>query len=93
MNERLIKYFSIIGLLIVFEFINLVLHPYLGNLTNHSPVLMLLIMVCIAAILIPAHHRLEKWFIVRLIDKNKRIRLAAAKKTIETLERNSTMLP
>ena len=92
-NERLIKYFGIIGLLIVFEFINLVLHPYLGNLTNHSPVVMLLIMVCIAAILVPAHHRLEKWLTVRLIDKNKRIRLAAAKRTIESLEGNSTILP
>ena len=89
-NEQLIKYFGIIGLLIVFEFINLVLHPYLSKLTNNSPVLMLLIMVCIAAILVPAHHRLEKWLTVRLVEKNKRIRLAAARKTIETLESNST---
>ena len=92
-NEKLIEYFDIIGLLIVFEFINLVLHPYLGNLTQHSPVLMLLIMVCIAAILVPAHHRLEKWLTSRLVAKNKRIRLAAAKKTIEVLEGNSTIQP
>lgn len=89
-NEQLIKYFAIIGLLVVFEFINLVIHPYLGNFTNHSPLLMLLIMVCIAAILVPAHHRLEKWMTGRLVEKNKRIRLAAARKTIETLEGNST---
>lgn len=88
-NEQLIKYFDVIGLLIVFEFINLVLHPYLGNLTHHSPVLMLLIMVCIAAILVPGHHRLEKWITGRLVEKNKIIRLAAAKKTIESLEGNS----
>ena len=88
-NEQLIEYFNIIGLLIVFEFINLVLHPYLGNLTNNSPVLMLLIMVCIAAILVPVHHRLEKWLNGILVERNKKIRLAAAKKTIEVLEGNS----
>ncbi|MEO5945424.1 MAG: hypothetical protein ABIP79_01305 [Chitinophagaceae bacterium] len=87
-NEQLIEYFNVIGLLVVFEFINLVLHPYLGDLTNDSPVLMLLIMVCIAAILVPLHHRLEKWLTGRLVEKNKKIRLAAAKKTIEVLEEN-----
>lgn len=90
-NEQLIKYFDVIGLLIVFEFINLVLHPFLGNLTNDSPVLMLLIMVCIAAILVPWHHRLEIWLTKKLVEKNKRIRLASAKKTIETLEGNSAI--
>ena len=90
-NEQIIGYFNVIGLLILFEFINLVLHPYLSNLTHYSPVLMLLIMVCIAAILVPVHHRLEKWLRARLVEKNKRIRLKAAKKTIEVLEGNSTI--
>lgn len=90
-NEQIIGYFNVIGLLILFEFINLVLHPYLSNLTHYSPVLMLLIMVCIAAILVPVHHRLEKWLRARLVEKNKRIRLKAAKKTIEALEGNSTI--
>ena len=74
-HERLIMFFGVIGLLIVFEFINLVFHPFLGQLTNHSPFLMLLIMVCIAAILVPAHHQLEKWLIDRLVEKNKKIRI------------------
>jgi hypothetical protein len=88
-NEQLINFFSIVGLLIVFEFINLALHPYISHLTSNSPVIMLLIMVCIAAILVPAHHRLEKWLTFRLVEKNKGIRLAAAKKTIKKLEGNS----
>lgn len=46
-------------------------------------------MVCIAAILVPAHHHLEKWVSQKLTEKNKRIRLAAAKKTIETLEKKN----
>ena len=85
-NQKLIKFLGILGLLIVFELINLFIHPYLENLTHHSPLLMLTIMVCIAALLIPIHHWLEKWITHRLVEKNKKIRLAAAKKTIATLE-------
>lgn len=48
--------------------------------------LMLLALVCIAALLIPLHHKVEKWTTARLVEKNKQIRLAAAKKTIEKLE-------
>jgi hypothetical protein len=46
----------------------------------------LLLLVGIAALLIPLHHRLEKWSIVKIIEKNKQVRLAAAKLTIEKLE-------
>lgn len=84
----LIKFFGIIGLLLVFEFINLFIHPYLVKITNHSPLWMLLILVSIAALLVPLHHRLEKWITNKLVEKNKRIRLAAAKRTIATLEGN-----
>ena len=85
-NQNLIKFLGILALLLVFEFINLLLHPFLASLTHHSPYLMLTIMVCIAALLIPLHHRLEKWITHKLVEKNKNIRLAAAKKTIATLE-------
>jgi hypothetical protein len=47
---------------------------------------MLLVLVCIAALLVPAHHHLEKLITHKLLEKNKKIRLAAAKKTIEKLE-------
>ena len=88
-NQKLIQFLGVLSLLIVFEFINLLIHPYLANFTHHSPVLMLGIMVCIAALLIPLHHRLEHWITNRLVEKNKKIRLAAAKKTIATLEPSS----
>jgi tetratricopeptide (TPR) repeat protein len=87
-NEKIIKFLGVLALLIVFEFINLLLHPFLGEFTHHSPLLMLLIMVAIAALLIPTHHRLEKWLTHRLVEKNKKIRLEAAKKTIVKLEGN-----
>jgi len=89
-NEKWISFFGILGLLIVFEFINLLFHPYLVNLTNHSPVLMLAALVAIAALLIPLHHRLEHWIKHKMVEKNKKIRLAAAKKTIEKLEKKNS---
>ncbi len=88
-NERWISFFGILGLLIVFEFINLLIHPFLEKVTHHSPVLMLLALVAIASMLIPLHHRIEKWIKEKMTEKNKKIRLAAAKKTIEKLEGGS----
>ncbi len=85
-NQKLIKFLGVIALLIVFEFLNLLLHPWLGAVTHHSPVLMLLAMVCVAALLIPLHHKLEHWITHRLVEKNKKIRVAAAKKIIAQLE-------
>lgn len=86
-NTKLIQFLGVVALLLVFEFLNLLLHPFLERITHHSPVLMLLALVCIAALLIPLHHKLEKWATHKLVEKNKAIRLAAAKKTIEELEK------
>ncbi len=85
-NTKLIQGLGIIALLIVFEFLNLLLHPFLERVTHHSPALMLLALVCIAALLVPLHHKLEKWATTKLVEKNKKIRLLAAKKPIERLE-------
>jgi hypothetical protein len=74
------------ALLVVFEFFNLLLHPFLQRITHHSPMLMLLALVCIAALLVPLHQKVEKWATSKLVEKNKQIRLAAAKKTIQQLE-------
>jgi hypothetical protein len=81
-NEKWIRFLGVLGLLAVFEFINLLIHPYLGAATHHSPVLMLLALMAIAALLVPLHHKVEHWLTHKMIAKNKRIRLAAAKKTI-----------
>jgi NADH:ubiquinone oxidoreductase subunit 3 (subunit A) len=85
-NTKLISFFGVIALLLVFEFLNLILHPFLERITHHSPILMLLALVCIAALLVPLHHKIEKWITVKLVEKNKATRLANAKKTIEKLE-------
>ena len=85
-SHKLVSFLNIVALLVVFEFINLLLHPFLERITHHSPGLMLLALVCIAALLVPLHHKLEKWVTAKLVEKNKQVRLAAAKKTIEQLE-------
>lgn len=80
---------QLLALLLVFEFINLLIHLFLGNITHHSPVLMLLCMVILASMLIPLHHKLEHFIKHKLIEKNKAIRLAAAKKTLDELQEES----
>ena len=87
-NTKVIEFFSVIALLIVFEFLNLLVHPFLERVTHHSPLIMLLVLVCIAALLVPLHHKLEKWAKAKLVEKNKQIRLAEAKRTIQQLDTN-----
>jgi len=95
-GAKAIKNLSLIALLLFFEFINLLLHPFLDRITNHSPILMLLAMAAIAGLLIPLHHRMEKLITNMLVSKNNRVRLEAARRTIEELEarpqdKNSTL--
>jgi tetratricopeptide (TPR) repeat protein len=85
-NANWIRFLGVLALLVSFEFINLIIHPYLINYTNDSPVLMLGALVVISAMLIPVHHKIEKWVIEKMVAKNNAIRLAAARKTIEILE-------
>ena len=89
-GAKAIKNLSLIALLLFFEFINLLLHPFLDRITNHSPILMLLCMAAIAGLLIPLHHRMEKLITNMLVSKNNRVRLEAARKTIEELEGSNT---
>ena len=88
-NVKVIEYFGVIALLIVFEFFNLLIHPFLERITHHSVVLMLLALVCLGALLVPLHHKMEHWATKKLVEKNKQVRLAKAKKTIEQLEENA----
>jgi tetratricopeptide (TPR) repeat protein len=84
-NTKVIELLGVFALLIVFEFLNLVTGPFIDQITNHSPILMLLALVAIAGMLVPLHHQLDKLLTTKLVEKNKLMRLAAAKKTIEQL--------
>ncbi len=85
-NEKWLRFFGVLVLLLVFEFINLYFHNYISQTTHHSPLLTLLAMVATASLLIPLHHRIEYWVTHKMVEKNKRLQLAAAKKTVTRLE-------
>jgi hypothetical protein len=90
-SHKLVEFLGIMVLLIAFEFINLIVHPFLTSFTNDTPVLMLLALVAIAALIVPVHHRLEIWINHKLVEKNKAIRLGNARKTIQELEDNKPL--
>lgn len=69
-HVRVIRFMGIISLLILFEFLTLLLHPVVADFTHHNPVYELLIFVCIASLLIPAHHTLEHWIIAKLTNRH-----------------------
>jgi tetratricopeptide (TPR) repeat protein len=85
-KEKFINFAGLVGLLLVFEFVNVISHPIVGSLTHHSPIGIYLVMVCIAALLVPVHQRMEHWISRQLVERNKRVRLAAARKTISELD-------
>jgi tetratricopeptide (TPR) repeat protein len=70
LHVRLIKVLGILSLLILFEYLTLLLHPYVLEITHHTPVYEMLIFVSIAAILIPTHHRVENW-LIKWLTKNR----------------------
>lgn len=69
-NPRVIESMGLVSLLLFFEFINLLLHPFLESITHHNPILMLLLLVLLAAILAPLHHRLSDWVSEKLVHAN-----------------------
>ena len=70
LHIRIIKILGVLSLLILFEYLTLLLHPYVAELTHHTPVLEMLIFVSIAAILIPGHHRVEN-LLIKWLTKNR----------------------
>lgn len=68
-HTRIIKILGVLSLLISFEYLTLLLHPYVLEFTHHTPVYEILIFVSIAAVLIPGHHRIEHWLIDKLTNK------------------------
>lgn len=90
-NEKAIRFLGILALLLVFELINLFIHPYIGNLTHETPILQLLIAVAIASLLIPLHHKLQHMLTHQMVIKNKRIKLAAAEKIVAKLKKDKDL--
>lgn len=70
LHTRVVKILGVLSLLILFEYLTLLLHPYVLELTHHTPVFEMLIFVSIAAILIPLHHRFEN-LLIGWLTKNR----------------------
>lgn len=69
LHLSVIKFLGVVSLLFFFEFLTLLLHPRVQELTHHTPVLEIIIFVLIASILIPVHHKVEHWVIEKLIHR------------------------
>lgn len=65
-HRKVIEFMSVLSLLLVFEFITLFIHPFVQRISNHLPILELVILVLLASILVPLHHRLTHWMRERL---------------------------
>ncbi len=62
-----LKLLGTFSLLVIFEFISLLLHPHITNLTHHNLIFTLLCLVLLASIIIPTHHKIEHWMHEKLV--------------------------
>lgn len=85
-NPRIIESIGILCLLLLFEYLTLLVHPKVAETTHHSPVLEIIVFVGIAAVLTPAHHRIERW-LLRLLTHKKTVSAEMAK--VDDTENNN----
>jgi tetratricopeptide (TPR) repeat protein len=69
MKENLVKAFTFIGLLLLFEFLLVVTDPAVESLTQGKPLLKLLANLILALLILPAHRLLENFTKRRLIGQ------------------------
>ncbi|HUS00772.1 MAG TPA: tetratricopeptide repeat protein [Chitinophagaceae bacterium] len=69
-HKKVIQFLGIFSLLLLFEYIIFLIHPVVANATGHSAALEILIFVAIAAIISPAHHRIEHWLTNKLEERH-----------------------
>ena len=60
-NLKAIRFMGILAVLLLFEFVSMLLHPWLEKITHHHPLWMLFGLVCIGAVIAPLHHRMTLW--------------------------------
>ncbi len=66
-TKRVVEFAGIFSLLFFFEYLTLFIHPFVQEIAHHSPLVEIFIFVAIAALMIPAHHKIEHWFTRRLV--------------------------
>jgi tetratricopeptide (TPR) repeat protein len=60
-NPQAVDILCTFSVLVFFEFVNVLIHGKIENLTNHNLILTLLCLLVIAAIILPIHHKIEHW--------------------------------
>jgi tetratricopeptide (TPR) repeat protein len=65
-HKRVVEFSGIVSLLLFFEYLTILFHPLVESLTDNSPFLEILIFVAVAAVITPAHHRIENWMLQKL---------------------------
>ena len=69
LSIKFIRLLGIISLLFFFEYLTLLIHPTVAKLTHHTPLYEIIILVVLAAFIIPVHHKLEHWMIHKLLHR------------------------
>ncbi|RYY61912.1 MAG: hypothetical protein EOO05_04710 [Chitinophagaceae bacterium] len=82
-DPRIFRFASLAALLLVFGLLHTLLYPAMLTVTGNSQVFMGVGLLLLISVLVPIHYKMEKWATAKLERKNKRIRLASARKTIE----------
>ncbi len=86
-HKKVIEFSGVLSLLLLFEYITLFIHPFVAEITHHSPFLEMVILVGIAALVVPAHHKIESWFVKRLASIHEKHMYVPAVKTNEAVEK------
>jgi len=81
-HVKVVEFAGILSVLLFFEYITLLMHPAVSELTNHSPFLEIVIFVVIAAFITPAHHRIQHWMLQHLARHHKTEHLQITTKKI-----------
>lgn len=81
-SSRIIAFFGTFCLLMFFEFINLISHPVAEKITGENPLFMFCILLVIACLLVPIHHKIESK-LLKHIPEYKQKRVQNARQTID----------
>jgi hypothetical protein len=79
---KFIRFLGVISLLFLFEYLTLLLHPVVVELTHHTPIFEIIIFVMLAGVLIPFHHRLEHAVLDYLVRRSQKNKLTLQKPSI-----------
>lgn len=71
-KPSIVETLGVVSLLLFFECISLLLHPAIVEVTNHVPVLELIVFAIIATIITRSHHRIERWMLKHLTHRKDR---------------------